>query len=81
MAENQNENVPDWLIHDRVYDVLKWVGLLLLPAAALFVATIGPAWGWANVDNIVLTLNAAGAFVGVVVGASAVKAKVGGGND
>ena len=29
-----NENVPKWLIPGRVYDVLKWGGLLVLPTCA-----------------------------------------------
>lgn len=81
MAKDQNERVPDWLIPDKAYDVLKWVGLLLLPACAWFVGTIGPVWGLANVDGIVLTLNAAGALIGAAIGASALKAKVGGGDE
>ena len=28
------DNVPDWLIPNRLYDVLKWVGLLVLPTCA-----------------------------------------------
>ncbi|KAB6839609.1 holin, partial [Bifidobacterium longum] len=24
--------VPDWLIPSRVYDILKWLGLIVLPA-------------------------------------------------
>ena len=55
MAKDQNESVPDWLIPDKAYDVLKWVGLLLLPACAWFVGTVGPVWGvgerrWHRVD-------------------------------
>lgn len=26
--------VPDWLIPSRVYDILKWLGLIVLPALA-----------------------------------------------
>ncbi|WP_230579159.1 phage holin, partial [Bifidobacterium longum] len=32
-------------IPSRVYDILKWLGLIVLPALALFVSTVGPAWG------------------------------------
>ena len=35
--------VPDWLIPSRVYDILKWLGLIVLPALALFVGTVGSA--------------------------------------
>ena len=43
-------------IPSRVYDILKWLGLIVLPALALFVSTVGPAWGWTHVDAIVTVL-------------------------
>ena len=69
-----NENVPKWLIPGRVYDVLKWVGLLVLLTCAWLFGTVGPAWGWENVDAVVLTLNAVGTAIGAVIGASAISA-------
>lgn len=48
-AADVTHDVPDWLIPSRVYDVLKWLGLIVLPALALFVGTVGPAWGWPHV--------------------------------
>lgn len=69
----EEKTVPDWLIPNRVYDVLKWVGLIACPALAVFVQTVGPAWGLESVGAIVLTLNALGALIGVLIGASALK--------
>ena len=66
-------DVPDWLIPSRVYDILKWLGLIVLPALALFVNTVGPAWGWPHVDAIVTTLNALGILAGALIGVSAIK--------
>ena len=66
MTDSTNEttitdtSAPAWLIPDKAYDVLKWVGLVVLPALSLFVGTVGPAWGWTHVDAIVTTLNALG---------------------
>ena len=57
---------------DRVYDILKWVGLIALPGLAWFIGDVGPAWGMANVDAIVLTLNRAGALLGILIGVSTV---------
>lgn len=36
--------MPDWLLPDRVYDVLKWVALIVLPAMATLVQALGPVW-------------------------------------
>ena len=69
----EEKTVPDWLIPNRVYDVLKWVGLIVCPALAVFVQTVWPAWGLESVGAIVLTLNALGALIGVLIGASALK--------
>ncbi|MBB3279781.1 phage holin [Slackia isoflavoniconvertens] len=69
----EEKNVPDWLIPNRVYDVLKWVGLIACPALAVFVQAVGPAWGFADTSAVVLTLNAFGALIGVLIGASALK--------
>lgn len=68
--------VPDWLLPSRVYDILKWLGLIVLPALALFVNTVGPAWGWTHVDAIVTTLNALGILAGALIGVSAIKQRL-----
>lgn len=64
----------DYLLPDDVYKVLKWVGLILMPALAALVGAVGPAWGLPRVDAIVLTINALGTFIGVIIGASQVSA-------
>ena len=62
-----------WLIPGKLYDVLKWLAALVIPALAVFVSTVGPVWGWPRVDAIVTTLNALATFSGVVIGVSAIK--------
>lgn len=71
---DETTNHPYWL-PDKVYDVLKWLALLAIPALAVFMHTIGPVWGMPYVDEIVTTLNAAAALVGVLIGASELKAR------
>ncbi len=60
-----------YFLNDNVYAILKWVGLLLLPAAATFIGVVGQAWGWPDYANWVVTLNAAGVFIGAIIGYSA----------
>lgn len=72
----EDEVVPDlprYLLPSRAYDVLKWFGLLFLPALAWFVSIVGPAWGY-EVDAIVTTINALGTVIGLCIGASQVSA-------
>lgn len=74
-----DEAVPKWLIPDKVYDVLKWVGLVVFPAAALCFGTVAPACGLdaGTSQTVVTVLNAVGTFIGIVIGASALKARGG----
>lgn len=62
--------LPKYIMPSRLYDVLKWVGLVLMPALATLIGAVGPAWGLPKVDAIVLTVNAIGLFIGTCIGAS-----------
>ena len=63
----------EYFIPEKLYQLLKWAGLIALPAIAVFYGTCAPAWGWPSPDGVVLTLNAAG----VLIGASQATAKKG----
>nr|WP_169241083.1 phage holin [Bifidobacterium sp. DSM 109959] len=77
-SDLNHDNVPDWLIPSRVYDVLKWVALIVFPALATLVGALGPVWGFTGLASaIATTLNALGLFTGVIIGASAIKANAG----
>ena len=67
-------DVPKYLLSDDAYNTLKWMGLVLFPATATLVGTVGPAWGMQNVDAVVLTINAVGTFIGAVIGISQLSA-------
>lgn len=67
--------MPEYLLPNTAYDILKWLGLIVCPALAALVGAVGPAWGLPYVDSIVLTINAVGVFIGAVIGASAISAK------
>ena len=58
------------LLTNRVYDVLKWIVMIGLPAVSVLVATLGQIWGWVGVDKIVLTINAVTVFLGALIGVS-----------
>ena len=63
-----------YLLSDNVYKILKWDGLIALPALATFVGAVGPLWGLPNTDAVVQTITAIGVLVGALIGASEVKA-------
>lgn len=57
-------------IPDSVYDVLKWIALILLPACAVLYGALAPVWGWAYGDEVVYTLTAIDTFLGALLGIS-----------
>ena len=66
-----------YFLPENAYQILKWAGLIALPAIAVFIGTVGQAWVMdASLQNaVVTTLNAAGVLVGVLIGASQVTGK------
>lgn len=60
-------------LSDKAYDILKWIALIACPAIATFVGAVGSAWGWPEVNNVVLTINAAGTLIGALIGVSTVQ--------
>lgn len=71
----ENSTVPAWLIPDRAYDVLKWVGLVVCPALATFMLTLGQVWGVPCASEVAATTVAVGTLVGAVIGASELHAR------
>ena len=61
-----------YIVPEQIYQVLKWAGLIALPAIAVFVSTVGQAWGMdPGLSNaVVTTLNALGVLVGALLGIS-----------
>lgn len=64
-----------YIIPDKVYNVLKWVGLVALPAIATFVGTVGAAVEWEQTTTAVTVITAAGTLVGALLGVTTAKAK------
>ena len=67
--------MKEYIIPNEAYQVLKWLGLIALPAIAAFVGAVFPAWGIPNADAVVLTLNATGVLIGALIGVSAATSK------
>ena len=58
------------ILSDKQYNVLKWVGLIVLPAIATLVKAVFPVWGLPYADAIATTCTALGVFVGTLIGVS-----------
>ena len=55
---------------DRVYDVLKWLVLIVLPALGVLYAALAGLWGWPYVKEVCGTLAAVETFLGALIGVS-----------
>lgn len=64
-----------YIIPDKAYDTLKWVGLIVIPAVAVFIGTVGTAAGWDGTDLTVTVVTAVGTLLGAVLGVSAATGK------
>ena len=60
-------------LNDKIYDVLKWVALVCLPALATFVSVVLSLWNLCDegtVTAIVGTISAVDVFLGALLGVS-----------
>ena len=55
---------------NKVYDVLKWIAMYLLPAIATLYFALAGIWNLPYGEQIVGTLTAIDTFLGVILGIS-----------
>lgn len=60
---------------NKVYDVLKWIAMYLLPAAGTLYFALAGIWGLPYGEQIVGTITAIDTFIGVLLGISTVQYK------
>jgi uncharacterized membrane protein len=58
------------MMNNKVYDILKWVALIVLPAIAVLYGTLAGIWGFPYSEQIPDTITAVDLFLGVVLGVS-----------
>lgn len=57
-------------LSDKVYDCLKWIALVVLPAIATLYFALAGIWGFPYGEQIVGTITAIDAFLGALLGIS-----------
>ena len=57
----------------RIYDVLKWISLIFLPALATLWFTVAKIWGLPYIAEITGTLVAIDTFLGALIGISNIR--------
>lgn len=75
MTDNTDiKNELNYLIPDKVYDIVKWVALIVLPALAVLVQTIGGSANWSGTSTTVTVITALGVFIGAILGVDSAQA-------
>ena len=58
------------MIPSKVYDILKWIALVVLPALGTLYFALAQIWGFPYGAEIVGTITALDAFLGALLGVS-----------
>ena len=57
-------------LNDSIYNILKWIALIALPALGVFYFTLSKIWGLPYGAEITATLDAAALLIGTLIGVS-----------
>ncbi|MDR2492472.1 MAG: phage holin [Coriobacteriales bacterium] len=64
-----------YFLPDKVYQILKWAGLIALPALGTFYSTLAGVWGLPFGTEVLRTCAALGVLFGVLLGVSQATAR------
>ena len=67
-------------MNNKLYDVLKWVAILFLPALSTLISVVFKIWNIPYGDEIAQTITALGVFLGAILGISSIQYKKGNDN-
>ena len=66
------------ILPERIYDVLKWVAIIALPAISSFVVAISRIWNWADLGSLIAqTITAVATLLGALLCISSIQYKKG----
>ena len=54
-------------IPNKIYDVLKWLVIIVFPAVGTLYAALSTVWGWPYSEEIVTSITAVDTFLGAVL--------------
>ena len=56
--------------NNKLYNILKWIALILLPAVSTLIMSLGDIWGLPYKEQICLTITAVDTFIGALLAIS-----------
>lgn len=68
------------MMSNKIYNILKWVAMILLPALGTLYFALAGIWRFPYAEQVVGTITAIDTFLGVILGISTAqyKKKIGG---
>ena len=58
-------------LSNKVFDILKWVSIVALPALSTFIVVIGRIWSWGDIAGMIAqTITACAVLLGALLGIS-----------
>lgn len=58
------------MMANKIYDVLKWICMIVMPALATLYTALAPVWNLPFAEEIPVTITALDLFLGAVLGVS-----------
>lgn len=55
-------------ISNKLYDAIKWIALIVLPALGTLYFALAGIWNWPFADQVVGTITAVDTFLGAICG-------------
>ena len=67
------------MLNNKLYDILKWIAIVALPALSTFIVVLGKIWGWGDIAPMVAqTITAVAVLLGALLGISSIQYNKGG---
>lgn len=61
------------MLPQNIYEALRWILVIVVPAFTLLLTTLTEAWGWnIPIKGIIITIEAIALFLGTIFGISKV---------
>ena len=62
------------MIPNKIFDILKWVSIVALPALSTFIVVLGKIWNWGDIAPMVAqTITAVAVLLGALLGISTIQ--------
>lgn len=62
------------MFSNKIFDILKWIAIVALPALSTFIVVLGKIWNWGEIAPMVAqTITAIAVLLGALLGISTIQ--------